>query len=295
MQKILFIVCALACTQVKAQTAGPAKDRVLYGTFTADSLLNEPFKKWHVPNYTDYMPDAQTLTELKRINFKDVTVKIFLGTWCGDSKREVPRFLKLMDTAGFNRKNIQLIGLGGSDTSLYKKSPAGEEKGLGIFRVPVFIFYKNAKEINRINEYPTFSLEKDVLSILKGENYTPNYASFAVINKWLYEGTLADDNTNAAGLANLLKPKVGGENELNSLGYFFLRNDLKKEALKIFKINYNLFPASPNIKSSLGEAFLKNGEKVRAVTFLEVALKETKDDRQFTEILNLLYEAKGVK
>jgi hypothetical protein len=45
----------------------------------------------------------------------------------------------------------------------------------------------------------------------------------------------------------------------------------------------------------LGEGFLKNGEKDRAITFLELALKETKDDKQFTEVLNLLYEAKGVK
>jgi thiol-disulfide isomerase/thioredoxin len=295
MQKILFIVCALACTQVKAQTAASAKDRVLYGILTADSLLNEPFKKWYGPNYTDYKPEIQTIAELKKQNFKDVTVKIFFGTWCGDSKREVPRFYKLMDTAGFNRKNIQLIGLGNSDTSLYKKCPTGEEKGLGIFRVPVFIFYKNGKEINRINEYPAFSLEKDVLSILKGENYTPNYASFTVINKWQYDGTLADDNTNAVGLANQLKTKIAGENELNSLGYFFLRNDLKKEALKIFKINYNLFPSSANIQSSLGEGFLKNGDKDKAVIFLELALKEIKDDKQFSEILNLLYLAKGVK
>jgi hypothetical protein len=128
-------------------------------------------------------------------------------------------------------QSIQLTGLGNSDTDLYKKSPAGEEKGLGIFRVPVFIFYKNGKEMNRINEYPASSLEKDVLIILKGENYTPNYASFAVINKWQYDGTLADDNSNAAGLANQLKTKAAGENELNSLGYFFLRNELKKEAL----------------------------------------------------------------
>jgi thiol-disulfide isomerase/thioredoxin len=294
MQKIIFIVAILLCSKARGQNNTPLKDRILYGVATQDSLLQDPFKKWYMPNYTDYKPNAQTVAELKKQNMKEVSIKIFMGTWCGDSKREVPRFYKLIDTLGINPKSIQLVTMGTGD-SLNKKSPTEEEKGLGIFRVPVFIIYKNGKEINRINEYPVLSLEKDMLSIVKGEAYTPNYASFATITKWLYEGTLLDDNINTNGLANHVRNKVSGENELNSLGYLLLNHQLKKEALRVFKINYALFPNSTNVRSSLGEGFLKNGDKAKAITFLELALKENKDPEAFREIIDLLYEAKGVK
>jgi thiol-disulfide isomerase/thioredoxin len=293
MQKIIFIVALLLCTKIEAQTT-TVKDRILYGTITQDSLKQDPYKKWYGTNYIDYKPHALTIAELKKINLKDVSVKIFFGSWCGDSKREVPRFYKVMDTLGFNIKNIQLIALGTGD-SLNKQSPTGEEKTLGIFRVPVFIFYKNGKEMNRINEYPAVSLEKDVLAIFKGDNYTPNYGSFATINKWLNDGSLLDDNVNANGLASQLRTKISGENELNSLGYLLLNHGLKKEALKVFKINYNLFPTSTNVRSSLGEGFLKNEDKAKAISFLELALKENKEPEAFKGILDLLYEAKGVK
>jgi thiol-disulfide isomerase/thioredoxin len=294
MQKIIFIVALLVCHFVNAQTIPAIKEKNLYGIVHQDSLLQDPFKKWFKPNYTDYHPNAELMAALKKLNLKDVTVKIFFGSWCGDSKREVPRFYKVMDSMGFNTKNIQLIALGNSD-SLNKKSPTGEEKGLGIFRVPVFIFLKNGKEINRINEYPAFSLEKDIEQILNKKTYTPSYASFSTINNWLLDGTLNNENNNNSGLANELRNKVSGENELNSVGYLLLNNGLKKEALKIFKINYQLFSSSTNVMSSLGEGFLKNNEKQKAIVFLEKALKENKDQEAFNEILQLLYDAKGLK
>jgi thiol-disulfide isomerase/thioredoxin len=294
MQKIFFIAALLLCAAANAQTSLLVKEKILYGITHRDSLLQAPFVKWFNTNYNDYKPNPKIISEYSKDKMKGVTVKIFFGTWCGDSKREVPRFYKLMDTLGYSNKNIELIGLGNGD-SLNKQSPGGEEKGLGIFRVPVFIVYKNGKEINRINEFPAESLEKDMLRIIRGEQYTPNYASFAIINQWLYDGTLLDDNTSAGGLANSIRNKISGENELNGLGYLLFKQDKKKEALKIFRINYYLFPSSTNVRSSLGEGFLKNGDKAKAVTFLELALKDNKDPEMFTGILDLLYEAKEVK
>ncbi len=32
-----------------------------------------------------------------------------MGTWCGDSKRETPRFYKILDETGFNQNNFELI------------------------------------------------------------------------------------------------------------------------------------------------------------------------------------------
>jgi hypothetical protein len=53
--------------------------------------------------------------------------------------------------------------------------PDGSATDSGIEYVPTFIFSKNGKEINRIVEFPIFSLEKDMLDILQGKDYKNAY------------------------------------------------------------------------------------------------------------------------
>ena len=80
------------------------------------------------PGYDNYQPDPKVNDKLRKLYGKDISIQIFLGTWCGDSKREVPRLLKVLDETGFPQKNLQIIALGGSD-SLLKQSPQHEEAG----------------------------------------------------------------------------------------------------------------------------------------------------------------------
>jgi thiol-disulfide isomerase/thioredoxin len=90
-----------------------------------------------------------------------VHILVFLGTWCGDSKREVPRFLKIVDAAGIPADRITLLAL-----DRKKTSPEGMEVRYGIERVPTFIFLKKETEIGRIVETPQTTLEGDILTIL---------------------------------------------------------------------------------------------------------------------------------
>jgi thiol-disulfide isomerase/thioredoxin len=90
-----------------------------------------------------------------------VHVLVFLGTWCGDSKRDVPRFLRIVDAAGISMDRITLYAL-----DRKKASPEGVEARYGIERVPTFIFLKKEAEIGRIVETPRTTLEGDILSIL---------------------------------------------------------------------------------------------------------------------------------
>jgi tetratricopeptide (TPR) repeat protein len=289
MNKIICLLLLAAPYTFFAQSS--EKSRVLYGACTTDSLRSDPFAVWFNANYDGYVPSSTVTNELQKLNTNDLDIKIFFGTWCGDSKREVPRFLKLLSAFRFPENKIKLIALGGSD-SLVKQSPGHEEAGLGIFRVPTFIIYQNGKEINRINEFPVYSLEKDLLAILTGKNYFPNYRSFGLVLYWLNDGIFTDDNISARGMAEQLRPLVAGEFELNSLAYLMLRQGKKKEALKLFQVNNNLYPESPNTTSSLGEAYLENGEQKKAVTALERALELNKDPKLIKEILVLLYKAK---
>jgi tetratricopeptide (TPR) repeat protein len=284
---LLLIISVCSC----AQTATTTKPDILYGAIQEKDLRTGSYNSWYAPNYTSYEPNAAVMKELQKVNTKGIQVEIFLGTWCGDSRREVPRFFRVLHDLSFDEKNIKMIALGGSD-SLYKRSPQQEEAGKGIFRVPVFIFYKNGVEINRINEFPVNSLEKDMYAILSNQSYQPNYRSFSTIRHWLRDSTLLDNNNSTRGLAGQLKPLVNAEYELNSLGYLLMGQGRPAEALKIFQVNASLYPESANIISSLGEGYLRTGDTKNAIANLERALEVNKDPQFVKSILKILYEAK---
>ena len=146
----------------------------LLGKITKEGLQQDSFANWFNPQYENYQVDEETLKEIQK-QLKQCEVKVFLGTWCGDSRREVPRFVKILERANFPMQNLSMIAVD-YEKPLYKKSPGGEEKGLNIVKVPTFIFYKNGKEVNRIIEYPVVSQEKDMAQILNEEGYKPNFS-----------------------------------------------------------------------------------------------------------------------
>jgi len=236
------------------------KDPGLLGVCAVKDFDREPYAAWYKPNYENYMPTADIISQLKKLGPSTFTLKIIFGSWCGDSKRELPKMMKVLNAAGFPERNIQLIGVYDS-LEVYKQAPKREEKGLNIFRVPTFIVYQKDKEIGRIVEYPVESLERDLLKIVSGQPYTHNYKSYAQINAWLTQGLLSDANINPRGLAQQIRNDVARETDLNSCGYVLLMRKDVKEAINVFQINTNLFPFSPNCFDSLGEAYLAAGMK----------------------------------
>lgn len=182
-----YILCAVAIAcytatisaQVKTpiiqqQVVNANGNPMLLGHTYLSELRKAPFDSWFYKNYADYQPDSLLCLEIGRL-LRKKKIDIFMGTWCGDSKREVPAMLKILERAGYDTSNIALVTVG-NDAEWYKKSPQGEEQGKNIVRVPTFIVYDKRKEIGRIIEYPVESLEKDLLKILKEEAYTPNYS-----------------------------------------------------------------------------------------------------------------------
>jgi len=55
------------------------------------------------------------------------------------------------------------------------------------------------------------------------------------------------------------------EGEMNNAGYELLQSGKVKEAIELFKINVNSFPKSANVYDSLGEAYMKDGNKDLAI------------------------------
>ncbi len=109
-------------------------------------------------------PIGQPFLDMIRQARGGVHVLVFMGTWCSDSKREVPRFLRIADGSGMTSPEFSLYAL-----DRKKTSPDGLERRYGIERVPTFIFLRGDKEIGRIVESPKTTLEGDIITILAGK------------------------------------------------------------------------------------------------------------------------------
>ena len=164
-----FLLLLVTSTCILAQKA-PDRNGNLVGFLNKTDFYQEPFRNWFEKEYESYQPKQSILKKIKK-ELEGVDVKIFMGSWCHDSHREIPRYFKLMETAGFDvNKHTEIIGL-----TRGKKAPDDLQKGFDIEHTPTFIFYKDGKEIGRYIEHARQTMEKDFLKILKGTSYKHSY------------------------------------------------------------------------------------------------------------------------
>jgi|GEM_PF-768573 len=141
---------------------------------TPDSLYKAAPEFWPIPG--SYQPSANVLS-LLRCYDEPVTVLIFFGSWCSDSKREMPRFFTTLEMVHNKNFSARLFGLDRT-----KKDSAGFAEAFKIEKVPTFIFLRGERdfaangqalneqtksELGRIIETPTISIEQDWVDILK--------------------------------------------------------------------------------------------------------------------------------
>jgi thiol-disulfide isomerase/thioredoxin len=137
----------------------------ILGYFNPDQLTHYPYSTWYLKGFDDYQLKTDAINKLLDIPKEDITLKIVMGIWCPDSRREVPRFMRVLDAWQFPVTKVIFIGVDDA-----KQSPVGEYIKLDIQRVPTFIIYKNNIEAGRIIENPVTSLEQDMVNILTGMN-----------------------------------------------------------------------------------------------------------------------------
>jgi len=246
-------------------------NQMLLGTHTKEDLQQSPYKEWFNKNYADYTIDSATAVQLKPL-VKNKQFEIFMGTWCGDSKREVPRMFKLLEYAGVQPSQIKMVMVDNHD-STYKQSPAHEEKGKNIHRVPDLLVYNGKTEINRVVESPVVSLEKDLLAIVKGELYQPVYKGAAYLIKLTKENNTAAMMKDSIHLSQKLKSMVQHSAELNTLGYVWMAAAELDKALLAFQLNAALFPEEANVYDSLGEINIKLDQKEKAKKYYRRVLE----------------------
>ncbi len=101
------------------------------------------------------------------------------------------------------------------------------------------------------------------------------------------EGAIALYNEMKTGDYKIYKLDIG-EGELNSLGYRLLGNNKIKKAIEIFKFVVSEYPESANAYDSLGEAFMKAGEKELAIKNYEKSLELDPKNENAKEMLKYL-------
>ena len=169
MKKLLFVIFLCSFLLVNAQENSNINGN-LVGYIKKSDFLNGKHSDWFSKNYDNYTPDQKIVQKIKK-KLNNISIKSFIGSWCHDSKRELPRFYKIMELAGFDLENdFKMIGI-----TIGKKTPTNLQKGFAINHTPTFIFFRDGKEIGRFVEHSKKTIEKDILKILRGGNYKHPY------------------------------------------------------------------------------------------------------------------------
>ncbi|PZD79687.1 thioredoxin family protein [Mesonia sp. K7] len=147
------------------------EDSTYTGLITEADFRNTKFDDWFSEAYESYQPDTEILVEIKK-EIGKYDIKVFMGTWCSDSQREIPHLYKILDDVGYNKENLTVYAMNENKTT-----EANHEKELNVFNVPTLIFYdKEGNEVNRFVEFPQETLEKDILKIVTKQDYKHSYA-----------------------------------------------------------------------------------------------------------------------
>jgi thiol-disulfide isomerase/thioredoxin len=170
-KKYVFLLLFSVTLCSIAQNEVTPDDKSYTGIITQEDFRTGSTQKWFERGYDAYEAEDAVLKGIKK-SIKKYKIKIFMGTWCSDSRREVPKFLKLLDEVKFKDKNLEVYAMDKSKTT-----EANHEKGLNVHHVPTIIFFdKKGNEVNRFVEFPQESLEEDILKIVTKQSYQNPYA-----------------------------------------------------------------------------------------------------------------------
>jgi hypothetical protein len=147
---LLFLPISLLAQSDEVILTGPLEETLFNYSWASEWKLNEK----------NYQPDPIQIEKLRKVTAgKDLHYKVYLGTWCDDSKKHVPAWFKIDSLLQLKSEYI------GVDRS--KQCPLTDCSSWNITLLPTIVIYKEDKEIGRIVETPKKSVESDLLEILE--------------------------------------------------------------------------------------------------------------------------------
>lgn len=110
----------------------------------------------------NYSPPEDKVATFKRlVGERDATFMVFGGSWCPDSKTQLPIIFRFFKLASIPVSRVELYGV---DHSL--REPTHTAERLNISRIPTLVVFSGGKEIGRIAEFPRPTWEDDLIQIL---------------------------------------------------------------------------------------------------------------------------------
>ncbi|WP_296385508.1 hypothetical protein [Winogradskyella sp.] len=288
---VIIIITLVFAFQINAQTLNQeiTKDgdtSFLLGKINKSGLEGENYTAWFTKNLEDYKPNL-TITNSIASELKTYSITLFMGTWCGDSKKEVPRLYKVLEACNFPMDQLTVVAVS-RKPNMYKQSPQHEEAGLNIHRVPTVIFYKDSKEVNRIVEHPIETFEEDIQNIITVNDYKSNYQIVTTIDNILKKKGVKKLKKKNEKLLKTFEGKVSSMFELNTYGRILYSTDRIDEAIEVFTFNTKLFPDKPRTYMSLANTLGISGHKEKAIKVLEGAIKIHPENEDLKENLEVI-------
>ena len=160
---IAILISSSVFSQVNQTTETQSQEEILIGRINESGLMNNRFGSWYSPEFEEYQTDKALIKEILETKIEGLKIKIFMATWCSDSRVQLPRFYKIASELA-SLSELETYALDENKTI-----PGMDISSYNIELVPTFIFYKNDEEIGRIVESPKKSLEADFLEIIQKE------------------------------------------------------------------------------------------------------------------------------
>lgn len=166
--KKIIILLFLSYSVFQAQTCkrvtdNKTKSPMLIGKGVRADFADSSFSGWFKEGYEFYKPHFNNEKALAS-KLKNYKIKIVMGTWCSDSRREVPAFYKVLDDLHYPTNKIDLVFV-----NRKLQAPNMDKKKEHLTKVPTIIVSQKGKEIGRIVESPINTLESDLSDILNGK------------------------------------------------------------------------------------------------------------------------------
>jgi tetratricopeptide (TPR) repeat protein len=249
-----------------------AEDRpTLVGKVIRADMQKVPYAEWYDRHYAAHEP-AKDLVEKLKGPLAGVSIETYFGTWCGDSRRQIPRLLRVLDDAGFDDKHLSMTGL--SDGSMeFKKAPGNPEAKRLVHRTPTIVVVRDGVEIGRIVETPKASLEADLLAILEGRGPAPKYGAEAWVHRLFSERPAAEAEKALQSAASEVSKRTDPDSLWHYAEYDLLRNGRAREAKAVLDLHLRLDPRSAIGHILLSEALVTLGQKDAARAAIDRALE----------------------
>lgn len=157
---ILIVGCILLTAGcMRSREVQKQQEKMELGWVERSALQTSQYA-WFDSGYAAYTPALDMLEDVQEKR-DSIRFLVVFGTWCSDSRREMPRFFKILDGLSVPAEHVQLFGVDRT-----KKHPEGIPQQYDITLVPTIIVLNLGSEIGRIVESPKTTLELDLLEIL---------------------------------------------------------------------------------------------------------------------------------